>query len=336
MVSVSLYPFRQIVWPELHPRLASAAILIKPLIVEFVDNKESHLVAKLHERLAVRVVRHANMVESEILEQRQSLLHSTRISSCTKSSERMVVSNTLQNNLLTIEFETEFRRILYCSDTKCVGRLIHNFAHFIEDFHLCGVEIRILTTPQLRIVYHERVKSNFVRTVLAVDASFFLTFVNHFAVLILHDSAHRNYAALRAIHHLCLNLHNLVVLSCDIQRMACKVYVWVGNDKCHITEESATSVPTRIDRTASIGTNSKDIFLAIFQFSCHVNLKTNISVVRSADAFTVQVYIAHVHNPLEVNEYTLSLERRIRSVRFHIPSRTHLLKSASRQTAFKV
>ena len=71
-------------------------MLLCPLVVELVDNQDAILVTKPDEVATIRIVRRADVVQSELLHQLDALLDGTRIGSSTQSPQGVVVGITFQ------------------------------------------------------------------------------------------------------------------------------------------------------------------------------------------------------------------------------------------------
>ena len=118
MVAVATDPFRYIVLPQLCPRHTTSAILREPFVIEFIDYKNAKGVAEVEEALAVGIVGGADVVESKVFQQSQTFLDGTGIGSSAEGAERMMVGNTFEDDLATVEFHAERGRELELTDAE--------------------------------------------------------------------------------------------------------------------------------------------------------------------------------------------------------------------------
>ena len=139
MVSISLYPFRNVFLPKALPLRSAAGILGKPFVVKFIHHQDAILIAKLQEILAVWIMRRADMVHTELLDQLESLLDGTRIGSCTQGTEGMMVGIALQQDLLAIHQQALLRNDFDGAHAKLFFNLISHLSLLIIECHLGSI-----------------------------------------------------------------------------------------------------------------------------------------------------------------------------------------------------
>ena len=139
MVSISLYPFRNVFLPKALPLHSAAGILGKPFVVKFIHHQDAILIAKLQEILAIWIMRRADMVHTELLDQLESLLDGTRIGSCTQGTEGMMVGIALQQDLLAIHEQSLLRIQFDGTHAKLFFNLISHLSLLIIECHLGSI-----------------------------------------------------------------------------------------------------------------------------------------------------------------------------------------------------
>ncbi len=106
MIPVAPHPFRHVPGPLLHPVAAPSGILSQPFVIDLIHHKNAILITQVHERLAIRIMGTADVVESEILKETYPLLHGGRISRGPERPERMMVCNTFEKHLPSIQSQS--------------------------------------------------------------------------------------------------------------------------------------------------------------------------------------------------------------------------------------
>ena len=276
------------------------------------------------------------MIETILLEQLKAFLYSTRIGGCTEGAQSVMVGNTLEDDLLAIEFHSKLGRELDGADTEGVGHAIHHSTLGIKDSYRGSVEMGRLATPQTGILHYERVGLEFHGAPFAIDGHVLGACIYDCAIGIANNGTHGYLIDAGTSSDLGLNLHDAIVGSSDVERMALKPCGRIGSHKSDIAEESATSVPTGVERLCCMGTHCNDVGRIEAELLGDINLKAHITVVGAANTLAVEVYITNVHDALEVEQEALSLERSIGSVVLDIPSGSHFLECAGRKTALEV
>ena len=64
-ITITLYPFRHVLYPMIHKRYATSCMLLCPFVVELVDNQYAILVTKLDEVTTIGIVRRTDVVQPE-------------------------------------------------------------------------------------------------------------------------------------------------------------------------------------------------------------------------------------------------------------------------------
>ena len=105
-------------------------MLASPFVVKLVDYQYTIFIAELDKVAAIRVVRCADVVHSELLHKLYALLDSAWVGSCTKSTKGMVIGIALKQYLLSVKLKAELRSVLYGADSKLLGSLISHAAIF--------------------------------------------------------------------------------------------------------------------------------------------------------------------------------------------------------------
>ena len=141
------------------------------------------------------------MVETEVFQHLHSLLHSTRVGSCAKSSESMVVGNTLEQYLRAINLESEVRSNLYCSNTEACGGAILLFAVGVENAYGCGIEVRSVAIPKLRVCNIDSLPFQLVGTHFAVERHVYGLVVNDVALWVFNNGLKLNVVLLSVVCH---------------------------------------------------------------------------------------------------------------------------------------
>ena len=113
--------------------------------------------------------------------------------------------------------------------------------------------------------------------------------------------------------------------------MAREIAFPVGDDEVDIAVEATTRVPARVVGLSGVCPDGNLIHLAPAQELAHVNIETDIAVVRTTDTLTVEKDITHEHDALEVQQDTLVLPLLLRCKFVTVPARTHLLKATGTQ-----
>ena len=109
MVTVALDPLGQIVLPLSRPIDPSSGILFEPLVIQFIHHQNAIFVAEPVKVFTIRIMRSADMVESEILQQFDAFLYRLGVSGGPQRSERVMVGDTFENYLFSIDFQSEIR-----------------------------------------------------------------------------------------------------------------------------------------------------------------------------------------------------------------------------------
>ena len=139
MISVSLHPLRNILLPEALPFHSAAGILSKPFVVKFIHHQDAILIAELQEILAVWIMRRADMVHTELLDQLESLLDGTKIGSSTQGTEGMMVGIALQQDLPAIHQQSLLRIQFDGTHAKLFFNLISHLSLLIIECHLGSI-----------------------------------------------------------------------------------------------------------------------------------------------------------------------------------------------------
>ena len=131
MAAVALDEFLHMVHPQVGEMCPSAAyILVVPLVVEFVHHEYSVLVAKVEERLRVRVVRRAYMVHAKFLHQFYSLLHGARVGGSSEGSEGVVVGIAFEQYFLAVEQQPLTSYQCHVAYSEAFGHLVAHCSVF--------------------------------------------------------------------------------------------------------------------------------------------------------------------------------------------------------------
>ena len=243
MIAVALHPFLQVALPQLAEIHASTRVLTSPFVIEFIHHEDAVLIAKVEERLAVRIVRRANMVVAKCLEQLDALLFSTRIDSCTKSAKRVMVGISLQQHLLAIELHTKSRRKLHSTNAECLRVGIHGIALLIENRHLCCIEIGMLAVPELRIGNVDGLELKLLGMSAAVALAVIVLLCHHLSLRVTNHRLHLHHILTCVTMHSHLHIHLSIVLRRNVKRMTLQIELRIRHEQMHIAEESTTRVP---------------------------------------------------------------------------------------------
>ena len=246
----------------------------------------------------------------------------------------MVVGHPFEQHFATIEPHTELRRELHPANAELIAILVGHCALRVEKRHRSGIKMGMVAIPQLRILQANRIKPILKGAAPTIEA---------------HASIHHRSS--RSIQHLQTRLERTTLpcrhfglhdnrslvrrhMRCrNIERVARKVEQRIGDDQFHPTKQSASGVPSRVVRLARIGAHGQQILLSIAQTICKVYLKTDVAIIRTANAFAIQIDIAHIHNAAKVDQHTSIAPRRIGRKPFPIPPDAHLFEAAATQPA---
>ena len=117
-------------------------------VVERLDHKHhSHLVAELDKFRRRHVVGGADGVGSHVLQQFDLMAESSAVDGCSQRSEVVVVADTFEFGVFSVEEESLFWDVLYRADTESGCIFVDRFAVDAES-GACTVEIRSLGIPQ--------------------------------------------------------------------------------------------------------------------------------------------------------------------------------------------
>ena len=139
MISVSLHPLRNILLPEALPFHSASGILGEPLIIKFIHHQDAILIAELQEILAIGIMRRADMVHTELLDQLEPLLDGTRISSSTQGTEGMMIGISLQQDLLAIHEQALLRIHFDGTNTERLPDLVGNIPLIVIKRHFGSI-----------------------------------------------------------------------------------------------------------------------------------------------------------------------------------------------------
>ena len=250
VVAVALHPFGDVLLPQLSPFHASAGVLLRPFVVQFVDDEDAEAVAYLHEVLAVGVVRAADVVHAELLHHLQSLLYGTRVSRCAQCAKSVVVGIALEQHLLAVQLQTAFWCELYGAHAKLLLHLVCHVARLVVDGHFGGVEVWVLARPEVGVwnVYGRQ----FVLACapLCVNLQIVLLLSHDVAccIVYLHLARYSGVSPLLSgvpllVADFDVQFQCLVVLRADVQRVSCHVDVLVSDDDVNVSVQTGTRVP---------------------------------------------------------------------------------------------
>ena len=153
----------------------------------------------------------------------------TRIGCSTKRTESMMIRSTLQKDLLTIQPETEFRRIFNCTYSEWLTHLIYDLTRGIIQGYLHCIKIGILTSPQTGIADSQRLKFIIGPTLISlITGQSFLLRHNHTpGIKHLHTETYQTVPSSQPYagtdSHLCICPVN--PLSANIKRVSCKISI---------------------------------------------------------------------------------------------------------------
>ena len=77
--------------------------------------------------------------------------------------------------------------------------------------------------------------------------------------------------------------------------------------------------------------NSYGVSLTILKKFRNVDIEAQVAIVGTTYALAVEVYVANIHDTLEVEEYATSLHVGSRSIGLHIPAVAHFFEATSRK-----
>ena len=311
-------------------------MLACPFVVKLVDHQEAIFVAQLDELAAVGVVRGTYMVDAELLHQLQALLDGTGIVGCTECTEGVVVGIALEQHFLAVEFQSETWTNLNCANAKLSAHLVGHCSVFPQERSHNGVEIRVLGIPQLCIgnLYFWNQVGQCACGHVALAGTFPLK--DRLSVRSYHLHLHVDGFRLGVVRELCCNVDKAIVACGDVEWMAGKIKVFGCGDEFHVAEQTATGIPSRVVRLAGVGNNGQFVGFSPLQLVGDVNLKAHISVVGAANALSVEIDIARVHDAAKVEQDALALHVVGRSELITVVAFAHLLESATRQAALDV
>ena len=82
--------------------------------------------------------------------------------------------------------------------------------------------------------------------------------------------------------------------------------------------------------------NGYGVSLTILKKLRNVDIEAQIAIVGTTYSLAVEVYVANIHDSLEVKEYATSLHVGSWSIGLHIPAVAHFLEATSRKARFEV
>ena len=113
--------------------------------------------------------------------------------------------------------------------------------------------------------------------------------------------------------------------------MSCEELVAGSSNEFHTAEETTTGIPTGAERVACVGTHGDDVVLTKAQSARDFNLEAHVAIVGAANALTIEVDIANIHDASEVEQQALVLQTGIGRQVIAIPPLPHLLEAAARE-----
>ena len=102
-------------------------------------------------------------------------------------------------------------------------------------------------------------------------------------------------------------------------------------DQFDIAEETTTRIPTRVEFLLRGGYDEQLVRLSVAQLLGDVQFEAYITIVRTTNALSVEVDIAHKHDALEIEQYTTAFERGIGGDGTAVEAQPHLLETSSRE-----
>ena len=148
--------------------------------------------------------------------------------------------------------------------------------------------------------------------------------------------AHGGFLGFAAVGELGRDVYEAVVACRNAQRMALEVEGGVGDADVHAAEQSAACIPARVVRLTGVGHHGYHVVLSPFQPAGDVYFESHISVVGAANAFAVQIDVAHIHDASEIQQYALVFHGFIGRQVVAVPSLAHLFEAAARQAALDI
>ena len=107
-------------------------------------------------------------------------------------------------------------------------------------------------------------------------------------------------------------------------------------DEVDVAEQTTTRVPARCTLVLRLSLHQNLVCLTIFQLLGDVDVKSHVTIVRTANALTVQVDVGSQHNTFKIQQHSLVLQVCRRCDGLLIPARTNFLEASCRQTALDV
>ena len=224
-ITIALYPFCYVLYPVIHKRYATSSMLLCPFVVEFVDHQYTIFVTKPDEVATIRIVRRADVVQSELLHQLDAFLDGTRIGCSSQSPQGVVVGITLQQYLLAIQLQTKVRTYLNGANAKLLTHLVSHTSILTYQSDYCCVKVGMLCVPELWI-WNLHLREFGLHGTSRRDAfATILSLVNQLPLWVVDFQSYASCARLGAIGQFCGYVDEAVVTRCDVQWMALEIEV---------------------------------------------------------------------------------------------------------------
>ena len=274
-------------------------MLLCPFVVEFVDHQYTIFVTKPDEVATIRIVRRADVVQSELLHQLDAFLDGTRIGCSSQSAQSVVVGITLQQYLLAIQLQTKVRTYLNGANAKLLTHLVSHTSILTYQSDYCCVKVGMLCVPELWI-WNLHLREFGLHGTSRRDAfATILSLVNQLPLWVVDFQSYASCARLGAIGQFCGYVDEAVVTRCDIQWMALEIEVGRSLDEVDVAIQSSTCVPTGVLLIHG-GRLDHQHVITLPQLIRDVNLKAHIAIVRTPHALAIQKDIAHEHDAFEI------------------------------------
>ena len=302
----------------------------RPLVVEFVDDEDAVAVAEADELPAVGVVRGADVVHAELLQEPDALLNGLGIGSGSEGAEGVVVGTALEQHLAPVEPEAEVGTELNRAESEGFCGLVGDGVVVTQQLGGEGVQIRRVDIPYLGIG-DDYVGGNphflSAQHTVALHGDGVAVHRLPLGILYLQGDARRLF--LGAVGKLGGDAHIAVVAGSDVKRVTAEEEILRGGDEADIADEPSTGVPAGVLGLAGVGNHLDQIVLAVGQMVGDVDLKAHVAVVGASDALVVQIDISGVENAFEVEDHTTAFRLFRRSVVQAVVTFGHVLETPS-------
>ena len=168
MVSVSFYPFHQILPPHLRPRATpSPGQSVRPLVIKFINYQDTFLVGQSQECLTIGVMACTDMVKTELFQPVHHAADGRLVGCCTHGAEVVVVGSPLQEDFSSVQPKAVLAGELHRADAEALGELVDGLAAEHQR-HLSRVEVGLFAPPQLRVLHRHLRQLHLHRGLLVV------------------------------------------------------------------------------------------------------------------------------------------------------------------------